>query len=284
MIVHESSAKRIKSLEKYRDSKAKEDKSEMSELKQSDNVEEDEDDHHIGTKESEGSGSENEKTTGNANAGWADVMQKILKTKKPKRKKSIVLSKAKKLNEVKHKEIVETVPFEIETETGEVKKEIVPKVEKKEDKSEATPLKRKRKDTQLGIRVKPSIKDREREKMLQKIATMGVVQLFNVVKQQQIDIDKKLDEVGPLERKREQVLKSIDKRAFLDVLMGGSKSITVDDPTKNTKVESTENNENDKVWSVLRDDFVMGAKLKDWDKKAPEDDNESTSSEEMDSD
>jgi len=36
------------------------------------------------------------------------------------------------------------------------------------------------------------------------------------------------------------------------------------------------------MWSVLRDDFVMGAKLKDWDKKNIEE--EDSSPEDMDSD
>jgi len=216
---------------------------------------------------SENSASEDEKPSSNANPGWADVMQKILKTKKPKKKKTIVLSKAKKLTEVKPKEPVENVPFEIETEDGSRKKEPLLKTEKTEP-DDGTPAKRRKKEVQLGIRVKPSIRDRERERMLQKIATKGVVQLFNVVKQQQTEIDRKLEEVGPLERKREQVMKSIDKRAFLDVLMGGSKSIPIDDPAKCKKVEKNEDDKTDKVWSVLRDDFVMGAKLKDWDKKS----------------
>lgn len=75
----------------------------------------------------------------------------------------------------------------------------------------------------------------------------GVVQLFNAVRQQQTDISQKLDQAGPLERKREKVLKSIDKRAFLDVLMGGTKTLYVDDQTKSTKVESTETTEDKKV-------------------------------------
>lgn len=36
-----------------------------------------------------------------------------------------------------------------------------------------------------------------------------------------------------MERKREKVLKEIDKCAFLDILMGGSKSIPVDNNVKN---------------------------------------------------
>jgi len=67
------------------------------------------------------------------------------------------------------------------------------------------------------------------------------VQLFNAVRQQQVEIKKKLSQAGPLERKREQVFKSIDKNTFLDVLMGGSKSIPVDNTVKSEKpVEQTD--------------------------------------------
>lgn len=75
----------------------------------------------------------------------------------------------------------------------------------------------------------------------------GVVQLFNAVRQQQMQIDKKLTEAGPLERKREQVYKSIDKNAFLDILMGGSKSIPVDNAVKSEE----QTNDKDKVSKIL---------------------------------
>ncbi|KAJ8946423.1 hypothetical protein NQ314_008905 [Rhamnusium bicolor] len=65
------------------------------------------------------------------------------------------------------------------------------------------------------------------ERTLQKIATKGVVQLFNAVKMQQNEISEKLKEAGPLEVRKEKVLKDLDKRAFLDVLMG-AKSQKVD--------------------------------------------------------
>jgi len=61
------------------------------------------------------------------------------------------------------------------------------------------------------------------------------VQLFNAVRQQQVEIKKKLSQAGPLERKREQVFKNIDKNAFLDILMGGSKSISIDNGVKSEK-------------------------------------------------
>lgn len=40
--------------------------------------------------------------------------------------------------------------------------------------------------------------------------------------------------------------------------------------------------EDNEVWNVLRDDFVMGTKLKDWDRKSADDD--SSAPEDMDSD
>ena len=85
----------------------------------------------------------------------------------------------------------------------------------------------------------------------------GVVQFFNAVKQQQDEISKKLSDAGPSERKREQVLKSIDKTAFLDVLMGGSKSILVDDDVKN---ETHKNEKHEKKKKVFLDKcyYILG--------------------------
>lgn len=217
------------------------------------------------------------KSDAGGNSGWADAMRKILETKKPKRKKTIVLSKAKRLCDIKEKEDKETSLFDIEKVKEEVKSQ---EIKEEEDVVKKPQLKEKK----LGIRVKPSIMDRERERTLQKIATKGVVQLFNAVKQQQGEINKKLSEAGPLERKREQVLRSIDKTKFLDVLMGGSKSISVDNDVKNEEQENKklEKKKDNETWSVLREDFVMGTKLKDWDRK--EQDEDSSAVEDMDSD
>lgn len=102
------------------------------------------------------------------NSGWADVMQKILQTKKPKRKRTIVLSKAKKLCDIKKKNDEEQLPFEIEKVKREIKTEESEEVENDNQKPR---LKERRKETNLGIRVKPSMMDREHERTLQKIAT-----------------------------------------------------------------------------------------------------------------
>lgn len=72
------------------------------------------------------------------NVGWADSISKILKSKKPKRKKSLVLSKAKKLTDLPKTE-QKPVGFQIETVDGEVKEEKVEVTTITEDK----PIKKK---------------------------------------------------------------------------------------------------------------------------------------------
>lgn len=59
----------------------------------------------------------------NENLAWADAMAKILKTNKPKRRKTIVLSRAKRANQPKvaDVEVEEKLDFEIE---GENKAEV----------------------------------------------------------------------------------------------------------------------------------------------------------------
>jgi hypothetical protein len=193
---------------------------------------------------------------GTSNAGWADSIAKILKSNKPKGKKTLVLSRAKKLTDLK-KTKTKSAGFEVATADGTVKEEQV-EVENKEISQEPA---RKKKRELPNLRVKPNILEKDKERTLAKIATKGVVQLFNAVRMQQKDISKKLDEAGPLEAKKEKVLKSIDKRAFLDVLMGEKPQAQTD------KAAATVTKSEESTWSVLRDDFMMGAKMKDWDKE-----------------
>lgn len=44
----------------------------------------------------------------------------------------------------------------------------------------------------------------------------GVVQLFNLVKQQQRTVEKKLKHIGPSILKQDKVLESLDKKSFID--------------------------------------------------------------------
>ena len=56
----------------------------------------------------------------------------------------------------------------------------------------------------------------------------GVVQLFNAVRKQQKDIDEKLSQVGSSIRKREKVMKSVSKGAFLDMLKGTNANVSIE--------------------------------------------------------
>jgi len=44
----------------------------------------------------------------------------------------------------------------------------------------------------------------------------GVVQLFNLVKQQQRTVEKKLKNIGPSILKQDKVLETLDKKTFID--------------------------------------------------------------------
>lgn len=95
--------------------------------------------------------------------------------------------------------------------------------------------------------MKPNILEKDRERLLSKIATKGVVQLFNAVRNQQKTIEKQIESSGITESKKEKIMKKFDKRTFLDNLMGQTKSVVVDENTQDNKPK----------WSALRLDSVL---------------------------
>ncbi|KAJ9589099.1 hypothetical protein L9F63_017603 [Diploptera punctata] len=187
-------------------------------------------------------GNTGEEEISGSNAGWADAIAKVLQSKKSKKSKSIVLSRAKKINDVPIKVKEESQGFNVI------------------EHSNLQNSRKKIKELQSKFRMKPTILDRERERRLNRIATKGVVQLFNAVRKQQKNLQSELEDAGGSERKREKVMKSLDKRSFLNVLMGTARSEPVDNPVKSEPEETS-------TWRVLRDDFMMeSSRLKDWDK------------------
>ncbi|CAH0690262.1 unnamed protein product [Spodoptera exigua] len=196
------------------------------------------------------------------NEGWADSVAKILGSTKPKNKKTLVLSRAKKHSEIVKAVKEEKPAFEVIGDETEDKKP----VELKKEAEVSEPPAKKVKHEKPSIRVKPNILEKDRERILTKIATKGVVQLFNAVRNQQKTIEKEMDRNDLSEGKKEKILKKFDKRAFLDTLMGQSKSVIVDEEAKVAKSEVKD--EDKPRWSALRDDFMMGAKMKDWDKES----------------
>ncbi|XP_008301898.1 RRP15-like protein isoform X2 [Stegastes partitus] len=173
----------------------------------------------------------------NANAGWAEVMAKIL-GKKTSEGQSSILVKNKDLDKMKAKE--------------------------KQEQLERRKQDDKKRTWEMMFREKPDVvKDRDAERALQRIATRGVVQLFNAVRKHQKTVDDKVKEAGGSERKKAKVLSSVSKKDFIDVLRraegGGRSSDRTEKPAAAAAQEKP-------AWSVLREDFMMEASMKDWDK------------------
>lgn len=134
--------------------------------------------------------------------------------------------------------------------------------------------------------MKPSYSDLDRERTFRKIATRGVVQLFNSVRNQQVEMGKKLS-LTKLESKRDEIIHDVkNKKEFLNRLMS-AKSMNVDQPIKKERrakkeesdSESTDDEQGKKTWGALKDNF-MTAKNTGWDKESSEEDGD----QEMDDD
>ncbi|XP_072534936.1 RRP15-like protein [Salminus brasiliensis] len=188
--------------------------------------------------EAEDEEEQNEDADENPNADWAKAMAKILAKKTPDNKPCILL-KNKELAKITEKKRIERL---------EKKKQI--------DKKRAW---------EMMCRVKPDIvQDKEKERNLQRTATRGVVQLFNAVRKHQQNVDEKMKEVGGSERKKAKILSSVSKKDFIDILRGNAGTVI---PNVKKEQSAPEEQKDEKPsWSVLRDDFMMGASMKDWDK------------------
>ena len=220
-----------------------------------DDVEDDDDEPELGEAESE------DETVGNA--GWADAMAKVLAIGKNSTKPVSVLSKAKKGNSKKRKSGEGEGSSDSETEP---ERKLEPLAVRKA---------RKKEIDSVGRKI-PNVLERNSERLLSKIATRGVVQLFNAVRDHQKDVKTKLKDAGGSFRKQEKVYKNLDKKSFIEMLSGKSgpeQPISGESqPVKKQKLdtESSANTTESSSWNILRDDYMLGAKLKDWDKDSDE--------------
>ena len=145
----------------------------------------------------------------------------------------------------------------------------------KDEKSKTENLKRDRRKLLSKDLVVPTLKTGNYEKALRKIATRGVVTLFNAIRTHQ---KAKEDDSGSKKgkkRKRKEV--SSSKAKFLEMLkqqkknsggknlkLGGSLSTEGDE--KRNEDEEEKKKKKVEGWDVLREDMLTGAKMKDWDK------------------
>ncbi len=207
-------------------------------------------------------GSDDGSEGGEEKSGWADAMAKVLGMGKGSAdsNKPLLLSKAKKDHETFRKAKAGDAE---ESSEGGAKSQL-----------SAAAKREKKRELEMLCRSKPDVvKDRARERRLAKLATRGVVQLFNAVREQQKSVKVQLDAAGKSTVKRDKVYKSIDKEGFLDVLAGSKRRIEMPKVAKPAKAVKTEVKQEDdeSSWKILRDDFMMGAKMKDWDKDSDND-------------
>jgi len=195
-------------------------------------------------------------------SGLANVMAKIL-GKRVAENKPVILAKAKTDREIQWKKRQLKLEQEEEEGSEEKKTKTDDDDETKNDFEKNREKHLKRRQWEEMCHAKPHVLERDFERKFQRIATRGVVQLFNAVRKQQKTVEDKLKEAGSSVRRQDNVLKSVSKGNFLDMLKGSSTN-----DNANTDVPQTETADKaGSSWRVLRDDFMMGAKMKDWDQE-----------------
>ncbi|XP_003745771.1 RRP15-like protein [Galendromus occidentalis] len=227
-----------------------------------------------------GSASDEEQQAGRddlvgGNEGWANVFAKVL-TQNPKlkkKKKTVVLSKARKDAEIERrkelaasgkdrpKKRIAREPMKIVDGEGKVVDEEEVSEGDEDDNSESDEAASEKKSVLDKIRRK-----KERltyglveaqpgdpyEKNLLRTATKGVVQLFNAVNkhQEQQRAKQKADSSDDEDHRYK-------KGRFMDTLY---------------KIQEKKKGKDESKWEALKDDFMMNSKMRDWDKQAGSDD------------
>ncbi|XP_071547621.1 RRP15-like protein isoform X2 [Panulirus ornatus] len=211
------------------------------------------------------------------NRGLANVMAKILATKKSE---NVILSKAKKDKTfIKEAEDISDDSFEVVDGSGKVKKEPKTK-EEKDNKLVTQSLIKKELEKKIWgrrFRVKPSIKkDWEKERRLRVLATQGVVQLFTAIEKHKDMVKKRISETQSVVE-REKILETTGREAFLEVLRQQGKKVKVSQEEEAVKEEIKDEPveipaKEKPRWNVLADNFYKEPTLKSWDQQSDDED------------
>ncbi|CAG0913577.1 unnamed protein product [Notodromas monacha] len=184
---------------------------------------------------------DNDASLRGGNPAWADAMQKILSVEV--KKQDPILSKKPK----KHHQLKEEDSLNVDA--------------KSKDDEDKTKLSKNRWNDMN--RVKPSPLDRDRERRYVKIATKGVVQLFNAVEQHQKRTRKEVNS-SLLESRRDKKLAECGQGMFMEML----------NRQKVKKEEiSSEDETSPKKWKVLSGERKSSVRLKDWNSDDDDDSN-----------
>jgi len=152
---------------------------------------------------------------------------------------------------------------------------------------------RKEKESKLAAsrelnHVVPTRGSAPKEAALKRVATRGVVKLLNAVSQHQKNVSEKMKEERT-EAGKDKVVEKVAKPSnFMELLKKKKPNTTMEEGEKKKKkkkmstkeesedeIKEEEEEEEGKKWSVLREDFMMGSSMKDWDKiESGNDDND----------
>lgn len=129
------------------------------------------------------------------------------------------------------------------------------------------------KGTDSSIVAKAMAKEIEVESMHRRVATRGVVALFNAITQhQQQKAQQQVDSSS--KSKKNNDIQTMSKHGFLDMLKktGSSKEQSSKQEANTVdNTQPTKEKKSSKGWNALKDDFLMNKKMKDWDKELSDD-------------
>jgi Rrp15p len=112
------------------------------------------------------------------------------------------------------------------------------------------------------------VKELELERAHRRVATRGVVALFNAIAQHQKKNEGTVSVMAKSANKSE--VKNLTKHGFLDMI----KTAATEKCRKADEAYSHKETTEKPKWNALKDNFMMGSKLKDWDKESSDDEEE----------
>ncbi|KAI2510170.1 Rrp15p [Fragilaria crotonensis] len=116
------------------------------------------------------------------------------------------------------------------------------------------------------------VNELELERTHRRVATRGVVALFNAIAQHQNDGQGGAEASQPTKDSKE--VKKMTKHGFLDLIKTTAKESTTSSTTKANTNEVTQSTGSKPKWNALQDDYLLGSTLKDWDKESSDDDDD----------
>lgn len=131
---------------------------------------------------------------------------------------------------------------------------------------------------QMSDSDKSMSKELELERIHRRVATRGVVALFNAITQhQQSQMAQQLQSKENVIKTKNKDAQNISKKGFLDMIKSKGAGKEEEEEKENStpkedgKDKLSKQNSKDKTsssggWNALKDDFMMNSKLKDWDK------------------